>query len=208
MALQSNYIFPETYGIVVCGGYSSRMGTDKSLLKYYEKPQRYYVYEMLQSFCEKVFISCNKEQVVTIEEGHSFLPDDPAYINIGPIAALLTAFKEFPGKNILLIGCDYPFLTETELQQFSAHCNDSTAGFYNESEDIYEPLLAWYPYRDFDKLKKCHVDKQYSLQHFLKDNDAVKYYPSNKNSMISVDTGEGFTKAHSLINPSYLKNFF
>ena len=208
MPLKNNYILPGTYGLVVCGGNSSRMCTDKSLLKYYEKSQRYHVYEMLQHFCEKVFISCNEKQANTIEAGYNSLTDHPAYNNTGPMAALLTAFSQFPEKNILLIGCDYPFLTATDLQHFSAYCKDAAAGFYNEKEELYEPLLAWYPYQSFSKLKKMYGDKEYSLQYFLRNSDAAKFYPSNKSSMTSIDTKEDFTKAHSVINPSYLKNFF
>ena len=208
MAAKNNYLLPGSYGLVVCGGNSRRMGVDKSLLKYYEKPQRYHVYDMLQPFCEKVFISCNEEQANTIETGHSFLIDQPAYNNIGPMAALLTAFAWFPGKNILFIGCDYPFLTTTDLQHFSTHCKDAAAGFYNEQEELYEPLLAWYPYQLFSKLEKMYGDKGYSLQYFLRNNDAVKFYPSGKKSMTGIDTKEDYSKAHHAINPSYLKNFF
>lgn len=199
--LQNN-LFPNTYGLVVCGGNSSRMGTDKSLLQYHDKPQRYHVYEMLLPFCEKVFISCNEMQWNNIEDGYSFLKDDAAYSNIGPIAALLTAFKQFPEKNILLIGCDYPFLTSTELQQFLMHCTgeNNAVAFYNDQEELYEPLLAWYPYQLFDKLKKIHEANQFSLQHFLRDNDAAKFYPADKNSITSIDTKEAFIKAHNAIN--------
>ncbi len=31
---EKKYILPNTYGLVVCGGNSSRMGTDKSMLQY------------------------------------------------------------------------------------------------------------------------------------------------------------------------------
>ena len=103
----------------MCGGQSNRMGTDKSMLQYYNKPQRYHVYDMLLPFCEKVFISCSKQQAETVEAGYHVIPDDERYCNIGPIAGLLTAFTQFPKKNILLIGCDYPFLKATELEIFS-----------------------------------------------------------------------------------------
>ena len=55
------------YGLIMCGGKSSRMGTDKSRIVYQQKEQQYHVYQMLQTFCEKVFISCNAEQGKTIE---------------------------------------------------------------------------------------------------------------------------------------------
>jgi molybdenum cofactor guanylyltransferase len=196
-----NVYLPDTYGLVMCGGNSSRMGTDKSLLTYYNKPQRYHVYEMLLPFCKNVFISCNQLQSANIEKGYPFLKDDDAYTDIGPMAALLTACKQFPEKNILLIGCDYPFLSATDLQQFSTYCagENNMAAFYNEQEELYEPLLAWYPYQSFDKLKKMHHANRYSLQHFLKDNGAIKFYPQNKNSITSVDTNDEFIKARNSI---------
>ena len=195
--ITEKYLLPDSYGLVVCGGNSNRMSTDKSMLTYFEKPQRYHVYEMLQPFCEKVFISCNEEQTNTIEDDYNILTDDPSFKNIGPMAALLTAFAKFTNKNILFIGCDYPFLTIIDLQHFLSYCKQEkrTAAFYNEQEDVYEPLLAWYSYPAFDTLKKMHEAKQYSLRHFLKDSHALKYNPANKNSFTSIDTAEEYIKA-------------
>ena len=178
------------------------MGTDKSMLIYYEKPQRYHVYEMLQAFCEKVFISCNEGQVNSIENGYNILPDQPAFKNIGPMAALLTAFSQFPKMDLLVIGCDYPFLTATDLWHFLPFCKKEIAvSFYNDKEDLYEPLLAWYPHTSFDILRKMHEAKKYSLQHFLRYKQAIKFYPGNKNCLISVDTHEAFIKAGESIKP-------
>lgn len=187
--------YQNTYGLVVCGGKSSRMGRDKSMLQYYDKPQRYHVYDMLLPFCEKVFISCNTEQADTMEDGYELIKDDAAFNDTGPMAALLSAFTRFPGKHLLVIACDYPFLTAGELQQFATHCNNAPVSFYNDEENIYEPLLAWYPKSSFEKLKEMHKSGQFSLQHFLKDSHAIKYYPTDKNSITSVDTQAEFSKA-------------
>lgn len=197
----SNTPIISAYGLAVCGGSSSRMGTDKSMLNYYGKPQRYYVYEMLQQFCEKVFISCNNEQANSIEAGYNFLTDHDAYQNTGPIAALLNAFDQFPGKDILFIGCDYPFLTPTDLQHFSANCKSGhPAAFYNEQEDLYEPLLAWYPNFLATALKTMYENKQYALQQFLIRNNAVKYRPQQLKSIQSVDSPEAYKEAYKIIN--------
>jgi len=172
------------------------MGTDKSMLRYHEKIQRYHVYDLLNPFCEKVFISGTGAQSVNIEHGYPFLADDPAFIDIGPVAALLTAFTQFPGKNILLTGCDYPFLTADDLRNFSEYCKgDHAVSFYNEPGNRYEPMLAWYPYPAMDKLKNMEEAGEYSLQHYLKVNRAVKFYPSNKKSIRSIDTPADFTQA-------------
>lgn len=192
--------FQNTYGLVMCGGNSNRMGTDKSMLQYFDKPQRYHVYDMLLPFCEKVFISCNSKQANSIDAGYNFIADAPAYNNIGPMAALLSAFTLHPQKNLLLIGCDYPFLKTSELEIFSLLCNDIPVSFYNSEAVIYESMLAWYPYTGFDELKRMFEAKQFSLQQLLRNFDAIKYKPTDIYSIKSVDSAEAFNEAYKLIN--------
>lgn len=193
--MAEKYQIKDNYGLVMCGGKSSRMGTDKSMLQYYDKPQRYHVYDMLLPFCEKVFISCNKQQANSIETGYDHIQDNKSFGNVGPMAALLTAFTQYPKKNLLLVGCDYPFLKQGELKLFSTHCKNEPAAFYNEADDVYEPMLAWYPYSYFDKLKIMFTENQFSLQHFLKDSNTTKYLPVNTNTIKSIDTNEDFLEA-------------
>lgn len=189
----SQYPLTETVALVVCGGKSSRMGTDKSMLRYYEKPQRYHVYDLLTSFCKEVRISCNAGQADTIEDGYFYIADEKKYADTGPMTALLTAADAFPNKNILFIGCDYPLLHADDLKSFIEKCSgQQPVAFYNEITDLFEPLLAWYPHSLFNQLKRNYEKQQYALQHFLRENNAVKFYPSNKTSIISIDTQEAF----------------
>lgn len=193
-------ILPDTIALVLCGGNSTRMGTDKSMLQYYDKPQRYHVYDMLQPFCDEAFISCNESQSAGMLAGYKVLSDLPGYRNSGPMGALLTAYSRFPGKHILLIGCDYPFLSVAELINFSACCTDAPAGFYNEAEDLYEPLLAWYPDTACKPVKEMYAAGQHSLQDFLEESSAVKYYTANKQCISSVDTPEDFKQVRKLLS--------
>jgi len=192
--------FLNTYALVLCGGQSSRMGTDKSMLQYYDKPQRYHVYDMLQPLCEKVFIACNKQQIKSIDAGYKYLQDDENFGIIGPMNALLTAFTKYPDKNILLIGCDYPFLKSGELQSFSHFCKDEPVAFYNKADDVYEPVLAWYRYSCFNLLKDMYASKQFSLQQLLKQSGAVKYLPTDANCIKSIDSIEAFTQTINRLN--------
>jgi nucleoside-triphosphatase THEP1 len=49
-------------GLVLCGGQSVRMGSDKAFLEYHGKPQCYHLYDELQTIYNNVFISCNESQ--------------------------------------------------------------------------------------------------------------------------------------------------
>ena len=195
------YMNNKLYGLVVCGGESSRMGNDKSLLIYHQKPQREYVYEMLQSICREVFISCNEEQFTEMDNRLPYIPDLQLYKNTGPMAALLTAFSCFPNNDFIICGCDYPFISEIELNDFlsSLKKNRIASAFYNIEEDLYEPLLALYTSDCCSLIEKQFKEKNYSLQYFLRSVEAEKYYPADLNMLKSADTPEDFANASALI---------
>lgn len=185
----------KNYGLVVCGGLSSRMGQDKSLLVYHQKSQRYHTRDLLRNFCQETFISCNPSQELSIDKRYRTLVDLPRFSGTGPMAALLTAFTQFPHHNIFAIGCDYPFLTEKDLSAFSTACKSEpiAAAFYHEKSRLYEPLLAYYSHRSAHLLFQLFERGQHSLQSFLQQVGAAKYFPADERSMNSVDTPEAMT---------------
>lgn len=190
------------YGLVVCGGQSSRMGTDKSEIIYFQKPQREHVSEMLGIFCEKVFISCNGKQASRIPNTDSLFIDLPEFSNIGPMAALLTAYSFFPDYDFLVLACDYPFITKEDLESFLPilHKNSFAAAFYHEKHSVYEPLIAWYSKESLHAIQNRFYKKQYSLQSFLKESDAQRFKPFNTDHVKSVDTPEDSFKAKQIIS--------
>jgi molybdopterin-guanine dinucleotide biosynthesis protein A len=185
------------YGLVICGGQSTRMSRDKSLLDYHGRPQRYYLYEQLQPFCKQVFLSCNEQQAADIPEGYHFIADAPQYHNTGPMAALLSAFDRHPDKTFIVLACDYPFFTSDEITQLANAAGQaiSCAAFCHEENNIYEPLLAIYQPAMHTLLQKAFAGGQYSLQRVLKEADALKLFPRKKQCLQSVDTPEGYEAA-------------
>lgn len=191
----------ELYGLVICGGQSSRMGTDKSLIDYHGKPQRYYVYEMLEWICDKVFISCNTTQKESITEPYKALSDLPQYENIGPMAGLLTAFNYYPDRDFLVVGCDYPYITTKDLKEFTRSVNQEkiASAFYNHEHGMYEPLLALYSQKSKNEILRMYDKSEFSLQHFLTENEAGKYQPARPKNLMSVDTPEDYQIAKETI---------
>lgn len=181
------------YGLVICGGESTRMGTDKSLLVYYRKPQHDHVADLLAPLCERVILCCNAEQHKTFRTEYPKLTDLPQFTGTGPMSGLLTAFETFPGNDFLVAGCDYPYLTTGELANF-LHNTDKdllAAAFYNQNA-FYEPLLGWYSRSAGDALLKTFKNGSSSLQRFLQAENVGKYRPMSERTMWSVDTMEDF----------------
>jgi len=182
-------------GLVLCGGKSTRMGFDKSLLQYHAAPQLYHLHHLLLPFCSHVWISCNQVQAQNIDAGINYIVDDDKFNDIGPMKALLTAFEKFPNNNFLVVGCDYPFINATDIEHLISNRKREhfASTFYNSTHDLYEPMIGIYE----NEISKILLDqwdkKKYSLQQTLKLINATKVLPLHNNAVRSVDSFEEYT---------------
>jgi molybdopterin-guanine dinucleotide biosynthesis protein A len=189
------------YGLVVCGGESSRMGSDKSALEYYGQPQRNYLYHMLQPLCSKVFISCNQGQLAHIPYQYNPLPDAVKFERTGPMAALLTAFDLYPDASFFVVGCDYPHLKSSDLQHLLYHRKQyaEATAYYNIVSGFYEPLIGIYEASIKDRLIRNYEQGNHSLLHLLREAGAEQIYPLVPEAIKSIDTKEAYEHALSQI---------
>lgn len=185
------------YGLVVCGGQSSRMGSDKSLLRYHTLPQRYHVSHLLEAFCERVFLSCNEQQIPGIGPGYSFFSDLPAYAGHGPMSALLTAFHHFPDAAFLVLGCDYPFLDLGHIRPLidNRDPKKNVIAFSREGSSFPEPLLALYEPSVKPLLETFLRQGNDSLSRLIRQADAALLPALPAEAYESVDTPEAYRKA-------------
>ncbi len=132
-------------GLVLAGGHSRRMGRPKSLLAYHSVPQYQHAVGLLAPYCEQVFISCRAEQQALFA-GYPTILDTPLYGDIGPLNGVLSAVAASPATAWLVLGCDYPFLELSDIQQLIAARNLHTLAtvFANPETGKPEPLLGIY----------------------------------------------------------------
>lgn len=195
----------DIYGLVICGGKSTRMGREKYLLDYYGLPQYQHVYQLLEPFCSKVFISCNPIQAPHIDPAFPVITDHISYQESGPVAGLLSAFNTYPDKSWLVTGCDYPLITAAEIGTLTGCFTQGldTTAFYNRTTGYYEPLLAVYASGCYSRLEAHFRQQQYSLQQFLKEEKAMRCYPQEDDLLKSIDTPEAYEQARQLIRNGY-----
>jgi molybdenum cofactor guanylyltransferase len=138
---------PKIKGLVLAGGRSTRMGSDKGTLQYHGKPQREYVADMLENMGIEAYISCRQEQVEAMN-GYKTISD--AFVDMGPAGAIMSAFLFDPNAAWVALACDLPLLTVDAVQNLVAQRNASaiaTAYRSPENENGFpEPLIAlWEP---------------------------------------------------------------
>ena len=163
------------YGLVLAGGKSSRMGTDKGLIVFHGKPQREHMFDLLQSHCDKVYTSSFQGQQVP--EKLNPLVDE--YDLGSPINGILTAFKNFPECAWLIIAVDMPKVNHDVINlllQNRDHSKMATC-FYNSDEKLPEPLLTLWEPAAYPLLQEFVKGGRVSPRDFLKQHDIQMIYP-------------------------------
>jgi molybdopterin-guanine dinucleotide biosynthesis protein A len=120
------------------------MQQDKSQLTYHGLPQWQYLYQLLQPYTDKVFLSCRADQQIT-----SDLPVIPDSIEGGgPSTGILSAHAAFPEVAWLVLACDLPLISAQSIELLirSRDPQKAATAFISPFNQSPEPLITiWEP---------------------------------------------------------------
>lgn len=133
------------YGLVLSGGKSKRMGSDKALLERDGRTQLDFVVELVGEHVERVFVSTRDDQKNDVER-RRFDQVVDRYCDIGPLAGILSAMDDYPDVDWLVVACDLPNISGETLEHLLANRSpDKPFSAYVSSHDgLPEPLCAVY----------------------------------------------------------------
>ncbi len=128
-------------GIILAGGKSQRMGTDKGLLLLKGKPFVTHIYEALKPIVGDhiVVVSSNADYDAL---GYNRIEDMIA--DKGPVGGLYTALKQSKTKFNLVLSVDVPLVSTELLQWLVAKHEDSFMVTQVQVQDKESPLIAVY----------------------------------------------------------------
>ena len=186
-------------GLILAGGESSRMGTDKSLLNFHGKPQREFLFVLLKNFCDDVYISCNAQQ--QIPASLNPLPD--AFKLKSPLNGILTAFHRDHSAAWLSVPVDMPFIDGGIIEHLLSHRQQSKIAtcFFDSEGKFPEPLFAIWEKAAHPLLIDYYNSGKYTPRGFLMTHDvAVLKSPSAKMhlNINSPEEFSNFNRDHSL----------
>src|SRR6188474_498182 len=117
-------------GVVLCGGQSSRMGSDKGLLVLNNKTWTQKAIDTLSNFQIPIVISVNKNQYhdySLIFPADTLIPDDPTLQLHGPLCGLLSVNLKYPEEDLLIVACDMPLMDTEFIKQLLTKYATETA---------------------------------------------------------------------------------
>ena len=143
---------PVLRGLVLAGGRSERMQTDKGALHYHGLDQRQHTAAVLAEFCPDVRVSVRPDQAGELPAGLTALPD--TFLGLGPLGGILSAFQADPNAAWLVLACDLPFLTRETLEFLVANRQPARMAttFKSPWDAFPEPLVSIWEPRSYGQL--------------------------------------------------------
>ena len=181
---------PPVHGLVMAGGRSARMGSDKYALDLHGAPQARHCSVLLGRLVERVFISVHPGQKEDDAlAGLSCIED--RYADVGPMCGVLSAMEREPGAAWLVLACDLPFLDDEALRiLLDGRDRARMATTFMASDGFLEPLCAVYEPAIAPFLLQRLDEGRYSLRGVLTDCDVRMLCVPDDHMLMNVNTPE------------------
>jgi molybdenum cofactor guanylyltransferase len=135
---------PKLKALLLTGGKSTRMGEDKSLLKYNGEPQINRIHHYIKQVVDDVFISCKNKNSYPGFDEDKYIED--RYHGLGPMGGILSAMTMDAKSAWLIVAVDLPFVNEKILNILTQARNPFkiATAFKSNFQNFPEPLCTIY----------------------------------------------------------------
>ncbi len=153
----------EITGIVLAGGLSSRMGTDKGLLLYKGKRMVEYAIDILKLHCNEILISTNNSAYKDL--GYPLIPD--TYKNKGPLGGIHAALRASKNRYNLFLSCDMPHINTEAIEVLIQNINPNVWGLIPKYGETIEPMCGIYSQQLITEIEERLQQGNLKLRQFI-----------------------------------------
>ncbi len=180
-------------GVILAGGNSSRMGTDKGILDLNGKKIVQYVIESLKPLVDDIIIIANNENYNAF--GFPVYKDEIK--DCGPLGGIYTSLLKISNPKAIILSCDIPFVSSAFLSEVIAQSEG-----YDVAVPVhggkFEPLCSVYSKNCIDAFKTALDKKIFKLTDAIALVNAKQIIlPSNneiENNFINLNTRQDLNK--------------
>jgi len=166
----------EVTGIILAGGKSSRMGTEKGLVHLCGKPLISFAISALSKVCNHIIISSSSEAYMTF--GYQVVADE--FPGIGPLGGIFSTLRQSRTEHNLVLSCDMPFVTHETLAFILQHSVGYEISVPWHRNCQYEPLCAFYHLSVLNRIDDFIQQKKYKLVDLINSSKVNKLIISDK----------------------------
>ncbi|WP_445757684.1 NTP transferase domain-containing protein [Polaribacter sp.] len=171
-------------GLVLIGGKSTRMGTNKSLLEFHGKPQKEVAKELLENNKIETFFSVENSLAKVNEISDTFL-------NLGPFGGICSALQKDPNSAWFVLATDLPFVNDKLIKWLLQKRNPSkvATAIKGKNKEFMEPLITIYEPKAYPILLQ-YLSQGYSCPLKMLINNDVEIVEVDDDLIRNINTPE------------------
>ncbi len=169
---------------ILCGGKSSRMTTEKGLVKLQENTFIDRIISVLES--NNMLVKLITENENYSEIGYEILPD--IYKNKGPLAGIHSALADSKKESILVLSCDIPLFNSQTLTALHSNAVPEKEVVYATANGKDHPLVGFYKKSLLKKLENALDNNDLKVMNFVKEQNFQKIEIDDARSLSNINT--------------------
>jgi molybdopterin-guanine dinucleotide biosynthesis protein A len=188
------------YGLVLAGGRSTRMRTDKAALAYGARPQLAEAYDLVARHVSRAFVSVRADQAgEPLRAAYPQVVDGNA--GRGPIAGIIAAQARHPEAAWLVVACDLPRLDDSTLEDLVARRDAArlATAFASAHDGLPEPLCAIYEPASRAAILAHVAAGRNCPRKFLMSHDALLLAPRHPAALDNANTPDDVMAARAAL---------
>ncbi len=173
-------------GIILAGGKSSRMGTDKGVLILNGKTIVAHIIDALKPAVDNIIIIANNDHY----NNYGFKVYKDIVKDCGPMGGIYTGLLNSQTNLNMVVSCDIPNISTDIINKIISHAdkNDITVPIHNNN---LEPLCAVYNKNCISTFEKLITDKEWKMK------ESFKYFQTTKVELNEKDFENYFTNINT-----------
>lgn len=176
-------------GIVLSGGKSTRMGSDKGLLKEEEETWAEFAARKFRAMGLPFFVSINSHQLSTYAQifpGEQLLVDSESFASSAPLFGMLSAHLQLPHEDLFVLACDLKDMTPELMQHLqNEYKKEIREALVYHTGERPQPLCGIYSATGLSRILELYRNgnlKRFSMMYVLEVLD-TKYLPVNDQNL-------------------------
>ena len=172
---------------ILCGGKSSRMGTEKGLVNYNNKPFIQLVIDAIEPITTNIFLVTDNQEYTDFN--YPLVAD--IYKNKGPVGGIFSALDRSETENNLILSCDIPKISTNVIKNYLINniSDQKDVIFLSDDKNIY-PLIGIYNKSVKPKFSEAISSNRIKLLSLLNELNCqvIKVNPRDFESLKNINT--------------------
>lgn len=163
-------------GIVLAGGKSSRMGTDKGFISWKGKPFINHSIDAVKPLVKNILIVSDHKQYESL--GYKRIED--VFPEKGPLSGLYSGLLKSETQLNVVLSCDIPLISVEVVEILLSAYIEGTNAVVCKTDNKMMPLVALYSKNCIDRCQELLKNDERSMMQLLEKLDRVIYVSLNQ----------------------------